>query len=152
VSSRDGEELESDLLAARERDLKPLLEESTESLGLEGEQIEAMEDFLDLAWCSGTRTGREQVEAKMTRQKTGGDQIPVARLEKEFKAMMDDSAAALNLSVGATVDMWNFLHEAWLAGQRSCETELLAMFIEMQSDVSAEAQEWLDGRDRKEDR
>lgn len=148
MSSRDGEDLGNDLLAAKERDLRPLLEESTEILGLDYEQVEAMEDFLNLAWFSGTRSSRDQIEARATKTKPGVQGGALSRLESEFKALMEQSADALNLTVGRTISMWNYLHEAWLAGNRTCEAEIMALCIETKSDIGAEALRWLEEKEK----
>lgn len=148
MSSRDSEDLGDDLLAAKERDLKPLLEESAEVLGLDFDQTEAMEDFLDLAWLSGTRSGRDQMEARATQQRPNVEAVAVARLESEFKALMERSADALNLTVARTIGMWNYLHEAWMAGNRTCEAEIVALCIETQSDVGQEALKWLEEEEK----
>jgi hypothetical protein len=136
-----------DLLAAKERDLKPLLEESSEVLELDFEQTEAMADFLTLAWFSGTRSGRDQMKARATEADPDIRAVAVSHLEADFKGLMDQSADALNLTVPHTIKMWNYLHEAWMAGNRTCEAEMMALYIETQSDVGEEAREWLEGRD-----
>lgn len=133
-------------LAAKERDLKPLLEESSEILDLDYGQTEAMEDFLTLAWSSGTRSGREQMQARATEDAPDLQSIAIKRLETDFKALMDESADTLNLTVPGTICMWNFLHDAWMAGTRTCEAEIMALYIETQSDVGEEALKWLDHR------
>lgn len=146
MSSPDGEDLRNDLLAAKERDLTPLLEESVAVLEFDYEQAEAMEDFLDLAWFSGTRCGRDQMEARATKKKSGAKSTIISRLKSEFRALMEQSADAMNLTVAHTITMWHYLHEAWLAGNRTCEAELMALFIEVQSDVGEEAARWLEER------
>lgn len=108
------------------------------------EQAEAMEDFLELAWFSGTRCGRDQIEARAIKKKADGAKSSiVSRLESEFRELMEQSADAMNLTVAHTIMMWNYLHEAWLAGNRTCEAELMALFIETQSDIGEEASRWL---------
>jgi hypothetical protein len=144
VSSRDSEDLGSDLLAAKERDLQPLLDESAETLGLDYEQTEAMEGFLNLAWFSGTRFGRNQMQARTAQGEPDVPAVAISQLEAEFKALMEESADTLNLTVPRTIDMWNYLHEAWMAGNRTCEAEMTALYIETQSDVGAEALRWLE--------
>jgi len=133
-----------DLLAAKERDLKPLLEESSEILDLDYSQAEAMEDFLNLAWFSGTRSGRDQMNARATQSDPNLEAVAITNLKSEFKGLMDESASALNLTIGRTIEMWNYLHEAWMAGNRTCEAEMMALYLETQSDVSEEALEWLE--------
>jgi hypothetical protein len=133
-----------DLLAAKERDLRPLLEESTELLELDYDQTEAMEDFLTLAWFAGTRSGRDQMNARATEANPDVEAVVVAHLESDFKGLMDQSANALNLTVPRTISMWNYLHEAWMAGNRTCEAEMMAMYLEHTTDVGEEALEWLE--------
>jgi hypothetical protein len=139
-----------DLLAAKDRDLKPLLAESSEFLELDYGQTEAMEDFLDLAWVAGTRSGRDQMDARATQPKPDVKAIAVRRLEADFKALMEESADTLNLAVPRTITMWGYLHEAWMAGNRTCEAELMAMYLELRSDVGKEARQWLEEKDGAE--
>jgi hypothetical protein len=139
--------MRDDLLAAKERDLKPLLEESAEILDLDYRQTEAMEDFLTLAWFSGTRSGRDQMQARATEPEPDLQAVAVANLESEFKGLMDQSAEMLNLTVPRTISMWNYLHEAWMAGNRTCEAEMMALYLEHSSDVGEEARRWLQDRE-----
>lgn len=136
----------NDLLAAKERDLKPLLDESSEILDLDYDQTEAMEDFLNLAWFSGTRSGRDQMQARATEPNPDVQAVAVSHLESDFKGLMDQSADTLNLTVPRTISMWNYLHDAWMAGNRTCEAELMALYIELKSDVGEEALKWLEGK------
>jgi hypothetical protein len=136
--------MRNDLLAAKERDLKPLLEESAEILDLDYGQTEAMEDFLNLAWFSGTRSGRDQMNARATESNPDLEAVAVSHLESDFKGLMDQSADTLNLTVPRTINMWNYLHEAWMAGNRTCATEMMALYIELNSDVGDEALKWLE--------
>ncbi len=136
----------NDLLAAMERDLQPLLEKSSEILDLDHEQTEAMEDFLNLAWFSGTRSGRDQMEARATESDPDIEAVAIAHLEADFKGLMDQSADTLNLTVPRTINMWNYLHEAWMAGNRACQAELMALYIELNSDVGEEARRWLEDK------
>jgi hypothetical protein len=153
MPSFDSEDFGNDLLAAKERDLKPLREESAEALELDHEQTETMDDFLNLAWFSGTRSGHAQMHARATQPEPDIGAVAIERLESEFKLLMDESAEALNLTVSRTIVMWNYLHQAWMAGNRTCEAELMGLYVEMRTDVAAEALEWLedDGRDEDDD-
>jgi hypothetical protein len=135
-----------DLLAAKERDLKPLLGESSEALDLDYEQTEAMEDFLTLAWFAGTRSGRDQMNARATEADPDIEAVAVSHLESDFKGLMDQAADALNLTVPRTISMWNYLHAAWMAGNRTCEAEMMALYLELKSDVGEEALKWLEGK------
>jgi hypothetical protein len=134
----------NDLLAAKERDLRPLLDESSEILDLDYEQTEAMADFLTLAWFSGTRSGREQMQARATEPDPDIQAVAIRNLESDFKGLMDQSAEILNLTVPRTINMWNYLHEAWMAGNRTCEAQMMALYLEMKSDVGEEALKWLE--------
>jgi hypothetical protein len=133
-----------DLFAAKEREIKPLLEESSEILDLDYGQAEAMENFLNLAWVCGTRSGRDQMRARATECNPDVEAVAVSHLKSDFKGLMDQAAAALNLTVLRTINMWNYLHEAWVAGNRTCEAEMMALYIELRSDVGEEAHEWLE--------
>ncbi len=135
-----------DLLAAKERDLKPLLDESSEILGLDYEQTETMEDFLNLAWFAGTQSGRDQMQARATEKEPDIKAVAIGRLEADFKILMERSADSLNLTVPLTIAMWGYLHEAWMAGNHTCETEMMALYIELKSDVGEEARRWLEER------
>ena len=150
MPSFDSEDFGNDLLAAKERDLKPLREQSAAALELDCEQSAAMEDFLNLAWFSGTRSGHAQMQARATERDPDIGAVAIKRLESEFKLLMDESADMLNLTVPRTIDMWNYLHQAWMAGNRTCEAELMGLFVEMKTNVAEEALEWLE-RDGKAD-
>jgi len=147
VSSRDGEEFGNDLLVAKERDLKPLREQSEDALQLGYPQTEAMEDFLDLAWCAGLRAGKAQMEARATERKPNIPAVAIKHFEADFKDLMEDSADTLNLSLPSTIGMWGFLHQAWMAGNRTCEAELMGLFMEIRSDVAEEARKWLEEKE-----
>ena len=134
----------NDLLVAKERDLRPLLEESVDSLDLASEGLITMETFLNEAWVSGTRTGQAQVHARAVKRQRMVDPIDLAPIEAEFKDLMEASADALNLTVNLTITMWDLLSRAWIAGTQTCEAELMALLIETQSDVTAEALQWLE--------
>jgi len=48
------------------------------------------------------------------------------------------------ITVPRTISMWNYLHAAWMAGNRTCEAEMMALYLETQSDVGEEAAKWLE--------
>lgn len=134
----------SDLLTAKERDLTPLFEESTETLALDSDQADQMEAFLDEAWFGGTYTGHAQV---LGWAKKRGTEVPppdMALVEVEFKGLMEASAEALGLSLVATIAAWGILSRAWVAGVQSCRAELMAHLIASTSDIAGEAQRWLE--------
>jgi hypothetical protein len=136
-----------DLLAAKERDLKPLLVESAELLELDYDQAEEMERFLNEAWFFGSRNGHAQMRARVAARKFDIAPIRVETIEIEFRALMEASADVLNLSMNLTISMWGILGRAWSAGTHTCEAELMALLIERNSDVASEAQEWLEDND-----
>lgn len=140
------EDFENDLLTAMERDLRSLQEESAETLDLGSDQATEMAGFLSEAWFVGTRTAVVQMRARAEARRHDIPPVPIDRIEAEFKALMDRSAEILNLTASQTICMWNFLGEAWVVGTQTCEAELMALFIETQSDVTEEARRWLEGR------
>jgi hypothetical protein len=150
VSSPDSEDFGNDLLAAKDRDLKPLLEESEEILDLDLRQTEAMEDFLTLAWFSGIRSGQAQMKARATEDEPDIRAVAISHFEADFKELMERSAEVLNLSLPGTISMWGLLHQAWLAGNRTCKAELMGLYLETQADVTEEARRWLDGEGEDE--
>jgi hypothetical protein len=148
VVPRDGEDFGRDLLAAKERDLEPLLAESTSLLELNCDQATAMEDFLNLAWISGSRSGYDQMEARATQSDPDLTAIAHRRFESEFKALMEEAAERLELTVSETVGAWNLLQKAWLAGKSTSSNELMKLYVEVNSDVPEEARKWLEERGR----
>lgn len=146
MSPRDGEEFGEDLLAAKERDLTPLREECVAVLKLDASQTLAMEGALDSAWFSGMRAGHDQLEARATQSDPDLRAVAVARLESEFKGLMEVAADRLNLTLSETISMWGLLHQAWMAGNRSGETELMALYVELNTDVPEEVRRWLEER------
>ncbi|HEX5928309.1 MAG TPA: hypothetical protein VFY48_02860 [Solirubrobacterales bacterium] len=146
MSPRDGEEFGADLLAAKERDLTPLREECVGLLGLDAGQSAAMDALLDSAWFSGMRTGHDQMEARATQPDPDIRAVAIARLESEFKVLMEEAAERLNLTLTETINMWGLLHQAWMAGNRSGEAELMALYVELNTDVAEEVRRWLEER------
>ncbi len=150
MSSPHSEDFKDNLLNAKDRDLKPLLEESIDFLDLDYGQSVNMEGFLEAAWFSGTRTGHTQMYERALQGKHNIDPSRLAEIEAAFTGLMEESADTLNLSLPRTVHMWDIIGQAWIAGARSCETELMAMFIEMKSDVAREALDWLEEKGEPE--
>jgi hypothetical protein len=144
---RGSKDIEKDLLTARNRDLRPIFCETVELLELDEAKARRLEDFLTLAWFSGTRTGGAQMAKRAELKRMDVGPIRLEETEEEFRALMEDSADALNLTVGRTINLWQFLAKAWLRGAKSCEAELTAALIETQHDISAEAQQWLGKQD-----
>jgi hypothetical protein len=144
VAPRDSDDLENDLLAAQERDLRPLRQESAECLGLDYAQTEELDEFLELAWFAGIRAGHAQMDARATQPEPDIPAVAIKHFEADFRKLMEESADSLNLSLPSTICMWGFLHRAWMAGNRTCEAELIALYLELKSDVVEEAQKWLD--------
>ncbi len=128
----DEDSLRTVLLTAKERDLKPLLEDSAEALELEEfRQILAMERGLQEAWFFGVKTGhRVTVETKMGQE---GEALPViVSMQDEFQDVMERCAEGLNLTIGETIKAWNYLGTAWIAGTKFWELEIAARLIEWQ--------------------
>lgn len=117
--------------SAKEQDLKPLAEESAENLGLDSRQLAEMEGYLHDAWFFGIRTGHAvMVETKMGQT----DPKPVILgMQDEFQDLMERCAEALNTTVGATIQAWDYLGRAWIAGARFWEVEIAARLIESQA-------------------
>jgi hypothetical protein len=114
--------------SAKEQDLKPLAEESAEALELDCRQLAEMENYLHAAWFFGVRTGHTvMVETRMGQS----DPTPVILgMQDEFQELMERCAEALNTSVGATIEAWNYLGRAWIAGAKFWEIEIVARLIE----------------------
>jgi hypothetical protein len=129
-TSRDS--LATAVHSAKEQDLKPLAMESAETLDLDSRQLAEMENYLHDAWFFGVRTGHTvMVETKMRQT----DPTPVILgMQDEFQELMERCAEALNTTVSATIQAWNYLGEAWIAGARFWEIEIAARMIERQSD------------------
>jgi acyl-homoserine lactone acylase PvdQ len=123
--------LSSAVESAKEQDLKPLAEESAEALDLDSRQTTAMETYLHHAWFFGIRTGHSvMVETKMGQS----DPTPVILgMQDEFQELMERCAEELNTTVGATIQAWNYLGRAWIAGARFWEVEIAARLIEAQA-------------------
>ncbi|HVD40762.1 MAG TPA: hypothetical protein VNC16_07150 [Solirubrobacterales bacterium] len=117
--------------SAKERDLKPLAEESAEKLGLDCQQLEVMESYLHDAWFFGVKTGHTvMVETKMGQTDPGP---VILGMQDEFQELMERCGEALNTTVGATIQAWNYLGEAWVAGTRFWEVEIAARLVEAQT-------------------
>jgi len=129
--------------SAKERDLRPLAEESTEALGLDERQRGEMEHYLHDAWFFGVRTGHAvMLEAKMGEE---ADPAPVIKgMQEEFQSLMEDLADRLDMTVSATMAAWNYLGRAWIAGARFWEVEIAARLIEAEAGSIEEAMDRLD--------
>jgi hypothetical protein len=116
---------------AKEHDLKPLAEESAETLNLGPEQLAELEAYLHDAWFFGIRTGHAvMIETKM------GETDPqpvILSMQGEFQDLMERMAEDLNTTVGTTLAAWNYLGQAWVAGARFWEVEIAARLIESQA-------------------
>ncbi len=122
------------------------MQESAESLELYPGQVVQVETFLNEAWFSGTRTGHAQMTVRALERKVDVKPVGLEKIEADFQALMEESADTLNLTVDHTIDLWDFLGRAWIAGTRSCEAEIIARLIESRSDVAQEALDWLEER------
>ena len=108
--------------------MRPLAEESAEALELDFRQIAAMESYLHDAWFFGIRTGHTvMVETKMGQ----GDPTPaIVGMQDEFQELMEGCAEELDTTIVATIQAWNYLGKAWIAGARFWEVEIAARLIE----------------------
>lgn len=152
--SRQGGHGNNHFFSAKERDLKPLLDEGADLLELDPEKSSVMQSYLEEAWFSGTRNGHAKLlnHAERCREDPsnaeGGIAIEpsqMANIEAELKILMEASADDLDLTFLRTILLWDFLKRAWIAGVYTYEAELMATLIERDSDVSEEAQRWLEG-------
>ena len=127
----DDDTLRTALLTTEERDLKPLLKESVETLELDRRQVAAMAIGLHEAWFFGIKTGhRVALETKLGQE---GEALPViTSMQDEFQDVMERCADGLNLTVGETIRAWNYLGDAWIAGTKFWELEIAARLIEWQ--------------------
>lgn len=134
-SGRDS--LSTAVLSAKEKDLKPLAEESAEHLELDTGQRTEMENYLHDAWFFGVRTGHAvMVETKMGQT----DPRPVIfEMQDEFQDLMERMAEALDTSVATTIQAWSYLGRAWIAGARFWEVEIAARLIESRAGGFEEA-------------
>jgi hypothetical protein len=146
VSLRGNEDLRKDLLTAKERDLNPLVQESAVSLDLDADQVLQVETFLNEAWFSGTRTGRAQIVVRAIERRADIAPVGLEEVEADFQALMEESADALNLTVHATINLWDYLGRAWIAGTRTCEAEIMGRFLSTRADVAQEALDWLENQ------
>jgi hypothetical protein len=149
MSSPVSEDFENDILAAMERDLTPLVRESTDSLELDRCQLAAMRSFLVEAWFGGTRSAHAQMHERATQRRFDVGMVELEEFEASFRGLMEESANALNLTLPRTVTLWDILTRAWIAGAHSGEAELMAILIEMNSDVAEEALGWLEEQGRE---
>jgi len=114
--------------SAKKRDLEPLAEESSAKLGLDARQMAELENYLHDAWFFGIRTGHTvMVETKMGESDPGP---VILGMQDEFQELMERCGEALNTTVGTTIQAWNYLGQAWIAGARFWEVEIAARLIE----------------------
>jgi len=129
--SSGSESLSTAVESAKEQALRPLAEECAEALDLDSRQLAEVENYLHDAWFFGVRTGHAvMVETKMGQS----DPKPVILgMQDEFQDMMERLGEALNTTVGATIQAWDYLGRAWIAGARFWEVEIAARLIEHQA-------------------
>jgi hypothetical protein len=123
--------------SAKEQALRPLAEECAKALELDSRQLAEVENYLHDAWFFGIRTGHAvMVETKMGQ----ADPKPVILgMQDEFQDLMEGLGEALNTTVGATIQVWDYLGRAWIAGARFWEVEIAARLIEHQAGGFEEA-------------
>lgn len=117
--------------SAMQQALKPLATECAADLELDSRQLAEVESYLHDAWFFGVRTGHAvMVETKMGQT----DPKPVILgMQDEFQDLMERLGEALNTTVGATIQAWDYLGRAWIAGARFWEVEIAARLIEHQA-------------------
>jgi hypothetical protein len=135
-----GDSLSAAVHSAKEQALKPLAEESAETLDLDERQRADLEDYLHDAWFFGVRTGHAvMLETRMGET----DPAPViGGMQNEFQDLMERLAEDLNTTVGATLAAWDYLGQAWIAGARFWEVEIAARLIESQTGGFGQAPPW----------
>lgn len=126
-----GDSLANAVESAKEQALTPLAEECAEALELDSRQLEELENYLHDAWFFGVRTGHAvMVETKM------GETDPkpvILGMQDEFQELMERLGEALDTTVGATIQAWDYLGRASIAGARFWEVEIAARLIEHQA-------------------
>jgi len=126
-----GDSLSAAVQSAKEHDLRPLAEESAETLNLDPEKLAELESYLHDAWFFGVRTGHAvMIETKM------GETDPkpvILSMQDEFQDLMERLADDLDTTVGTTLAAWDYLGQAWVAGARFWEVEIAARLIESQT-------------------
>lgn len=140
--SQGNDSLPTAVLTAKKRDLQPLLEESTQLLELDPQQVVDMESYLRRAWFFGVKTGHKVLAEKAVGE-TDAMSVLLS-LQDEFRELIEGCAEALNMTIGATLAAWNYLGEAWLAGARFCEVEIAARMIEWKTGGLDENLDWLE--------
>lgn len=117
--------------SAKEQALEPLAKECAEVLDLDSRQLAEVENYLHDAWFFGLRTGHAvMVETNMGQT----DPKPVILgMQDEFQELMERMGEALDTTVGATIQAWDYLGRAWIAGARFWEVEIAARLIEHQA-------------------
>jgi hypothetical protein len=129
--------------SAMEQALEPLAAECAADLELDSRQLAAVENYLHDAWFFGVRTGHAvMVETKMGQ----ADPKPVILgMQDEFQDLMERLGESLNTTVGATIQAWDYLGRAWIAGARFWEVEIAARLIEHQAGGFEEVLRRLEG-------
>ena len=138
------------ILAAKERDVEPLLEESAEILELDYLQQDRFEAFLDLAWVAGAYISHAHFHATAIEHAPEDGPIPEEAPKPDLGALIRESADSLNLTLFETMYMWGFLQRALVAGIRALYDQVTAGLIVGRSQVDEEALRWLGQRDGPE--
>lgn len=138
------------ILAAKERDVEPLLEESAEVLELDYLQQDRFEAFLDLAWVAGASISHAHFRAEATDHAPEDCAIPEDAPKPDLGALIRESADSLNLTLFETMYMWGFLQRALVAGIHALDDQVTAALIVGRSKVDEEALRWLRERNAAE--
>jgi hypothetical protein len=135
--SSSGNSLSAAIQSAKEHALKPIAEESAESLDLDEQQLAELELYLHDAWFFGIRTG-QAVMIETKRGKTDPQPVIVG-MQGEFQDLMERLAEDLDTTVDTTLAAWDYLGQAWIAGARFWEVEIAARLIESKAGGLEEA-------------
>lgn len=129
---------------AQERDLQPLVAEIARTLDFDSRQATEMASFLRAAWFLGVRTGHKvMTETKMGQM--GKPAGAIGDMQHEFQDLMERLGDVLDTTIGATIQAWDYLGQAWIAGAKFWEVEIAARLIEAEAGGPEEALRPLDG-------
>jgi hypothetical protein len=142
-----GDEVDSRIDQALARDIEPLLEEAIELLDFDYAQGELFRDYLIPSWISGARAAHEQLDARAKREDHELGPIAGRRFEGDMKNLMVQAAAALTSPFSVPMRLWEFMHEAWTRGNDSTREGLKQIYLEINSDIPGELDEWLRGKE-----
>lgn len=146
MSSFDDSDIDRFFLSAKEVELKPLLAEAEDFLGLDEDELAAMDSYLSEAWFTGVRASHSEMLSRATQRRSpiGPGPVDIKPIEGKFQALMEKTAEGLDLPMPQTILAWELIGRAWLAGTRTFQSEVTAKILEADSDIAQEALEWLE--------